>query len=89
MALDISDALIPRFSKIAIFFPYAPLLLFPKREEELKNIILSHSHSSSKLLLQDRMDDLCLLIGTEAFSISLQLGSHLMAGQRADGLTLL
>ena len=65
-----------------------PLMKTGKREEELKNIILSHSHSSSKLLLQDRMDDLCLLIGTEAFSIGLQLGLRLMAGQRADGLTL-
>ena len=37
---------------------------------------------------RDRVDSLLLLWGTEAFAVGLQLGLHLMAGQRAQGLAI-
>ena len=40
------------------------------------------------LQVDEQLEDLCLLWGTESFAIGLQLGLRLMAGQRADGLLI-
>ena len=48
----------------------------------------SGSSPTAALFLWDRLEDLCLLWGTESFAIGLQLGLRLMAGQRADGLLI-
>ena len=66
-----------------------PLMKASPCRETLKKEICSLRRASDELLLQDHIDDLCLLVGTEAFSIGLQLGLRLMAGQRADTLTIL
>ena len=50
--------------------------------------IVSHGSPADALFLWDRLEDLCLLWGTESFAIGLQLGLRLMAGQRADGLLI-
>ena len=59
-----------------------------KQADALKERIVSHGSPADALFLWDRLEDLCLLWGTESFAIGLQLGLRLMAGQRADGLLI-
>jgi len=66
-----------------------PLMKRISYRKKLEKEILAIRRASDELLLQDHIEDLCLLVGTEAFSIGLQLGLRLMAGQRPDTLTLL
>ena len=62
-----------------------PLMKVGKQADALKERIVSHGSPADALFLWDRLEDLCLLWGTESFAIGLQLGLRLMAGQRADG----
>ena len=50
--------------------------------------LMKAGKQADALFLWDRLEDLCLLWGTESFAIGLQLGLRLMAGQRADGLLI-
>ena len=59
-----------------------------KQADARKERIVSHGSPADALFLWDRLEDLCLLWGTESFAIGLQLGLRLMAGQRADGLLI-
>ena len=65
-----------------------PLMKVGKQADALKERIVSHGSPADALFLWDRLEDLCLLWGTESFAIGLQLGLRLMAGQRADGLLI-
>lgn len=66
-----------------------PLMRVKADADALKKEILLHSHSPESLLLQDRIEDLCLLWGEESFALGVQFGLRLMAGQCPDGLALL
>ena len=66
-----------------------PQMRIAEQSEAIKAKILRCSGLGDTVLLRDSMEDLCLLWGTEAFSLGLQLGLRLMAGQRAEGLTIL
>lgn len=65
-----------------------PLMQAEKEADAIKRSIVSLSRSEDPLLLSDQLDSLCLLWGTDAFSLGLQLGLRLMAGQRAETLKL-
>lgn len=66
-----------------------PLMRVKKDADTIKQEIMLLSHTSESLRLRDRMEDLCLLWGTESFALGVQFGLRLMAGQCADGLNLL
>ncbi len=63
-----------------------PLIQVEKEANELKQAIISYSSPDRQVALRDQLDSLCLLWGTDAFALGLQLGLRLMAGQRAGGL---
>jgi len=65
-----------------------PLMQVKKDADEIKQTIIAHCGSNDQLYLIDQMNTLCMLWGTDAFSVGLQLGLRLMAGQRVDGLTV-
>jgi len=65
-----------------------PLLRIDKRSGWLRDKIAAHIRNGENLDAVDRFDDLCRLWGEESFSLGLQLGLRLMAGQCADMLTL-
>lgn len=66
-----------------------PLMREEKASDEIKESILAHTDPAHQLFLLDQLDSLCMLWGTEAFTLGLQLGLRLMAGQRADSLDIL
>ena len=65
-----------------------PLMKVSKQADALKELIVSHGNPADALFLWDRLENLCLLWGTESVAIGLQLGLRLMAGQRVEGLLL-
>lgn len=62
-----------------------PLIQVEKEADELKQAIITYSGPDRQILLRDQLDSLCMLWGTDAFALGLQLGLRLMAGQRAGG----
>lgn len=66
-----------------------PLMQTEKEADKIKQSIVSLSHPENPLFLKDQLEDLCMLWGTDAFSLGLQLGLRLMAGQRAGGLSII
>ena len=61
-----------------------PLLRIDKESNQLRDSIISHIQQKEDLSAADRFADLCRLWGEESFSLGLQLGLRLMAGQCAD-----
>nr|WP_325183322.1 hypothetical protein [uncultured Oscillibacter sp.] len=66
-----------------------PLMQVEKEADKIKQSIVSLSRTENTLPLRDQLEDLCMLWGTDAFSLGLQLGLRLMAGQRAGGLSII
>lgn len=66
----------------------APLMQTGPQAEDIKAKALAMLPAGDAFVLRDHLESLCLLWGTEAFSLGLQLGLRLMAGQRPEGLTL-
>ncbi len=58
-----------------------PLMQVRKDADKIKQGIISHCTSNDQIFLLDQMDTLCMVWGTDAFSLGLQLGLRLMAGQ--------
>lgn len=65
-----------------------PLLQIDKESNQIQDSIISHIQQKENLSAKDRFADLCQLWGEESFSLGLQLGLRLMAGQSADLLML-
>ena len=65
-----------------------PLLRIDKESDRLQDSIISHIQREENLAAKDLFADLCRLWGEESFSLGLQLGLRLMAGQCAGALTL-
>ena len=65
-----------------------PLIRVRKDADAIKQTVISRSSPGDQLFLEDQMNDLCALWGMEAFTVGLQLGLRLMAGQRAEGLDI-
>lgn len=63
-----------------------PLMQTEKEADAIKQSIVSLSRADDLLYLRDQLESLCMLWGTDAFSLGLQLGLRLAAGQRAGGL---
>lgn len=61
-----------------------PLMQVRDGADQIKQAILSHSDSGDRVFWGDQLDSLCMLWGTDAFALGLQLGLRLMAGQRTD-----
>lgn len=69
---------------------YALSLMQSQQEiEALSRDIQSCAGASDQVRLRDKIDRLCVVRGTDAFTVGLQLGLRLMAGQREGGLTLI
>lgn len=62
-----------------------PLMREEKASAKIKESILAHTDPAHRLFLQDQISNLCILWGTDAFTIGLQLGIRLMAEQRTAG----
>ena len=65
-----------------------PLMRVEKEADKIKQSIVSLSQVENPLFLKDQLENLCLLWGTDSFSLGLQLGLRLMAGQRVEGLDI-
>lgn len=65
-----------------------PLLRIDQKSDQLRDSIIAHIQKEENLSAQDRFADLCQLWGEESFSLGLQLGLRLMAGQCGDVLML-
>lgn len=65
-----------------------PLIQVTERAESIKQSILTLSSPENHFELRDQIDALCTLWGTDSFSLGLQLGLRLMAGQRPGALEL-
>ena len=65
-----------------------PLIRVEKDADKIKQTIISHTSPEKRVFLEDQMNTLCTLWGTETFTLGLQLGLRLMAGQRAEGLDI-
>ena len=65
-----------------------PRLGAEREAETVKSKILDHCDPQERVAMSDALKDLCLLWGEAAFSVGLQLGLRLMAGQRADILDI-
>lgn len=65
-----------------------PLMRVKRQADRLKREIVSCKRDDVGVALQDKLDDLCQVWGTESFALGLQLGLRLMAGQSPDGLLL-
>ena len=63
-----------------------PRLGAEREAETVKAEILSRCAPQDRFAMSDALENLCLLWGEAAFSVGLQLGLRLMAGQRADVL---
>lgn len=61
-----------------------PRLGAEREAETVKTEILSRCDPQDWFAMRDALENLCLLWGEAAFSVGLQLGLRLMAGQRAD-----
>jgi len=65
-----------------------PFMRGRENADEIKQAILSHCDPNDRISLSDQLSELCFMWGTDAFSLGLQLGLRLMAGQRAEGLDI-
>lgn len=65
-----------------------PLIQVEKDADTIKEAVISRGGPDDRVFLGDQMDALCMLWGTDSFTIGLQLGLRLMGGQRAGGLEI-
>ena len=65
-----------------------PLLDARKGGDEIIEELASRAAPEEQLWFRDRVESLLLLWGTDAFTVGLQLGLRLMAGQRTEALSL-
>ena len=70
-----------------LYAKYA-LPLMRRDEDAIRRLIPPLGTPEDRLKLQDGIGTLCLRWGAESFSLGLQLGLRLMAGQCADALML-
>lgn len=72
-----------------LFTHYAlPLMQVEKSSDEIQQAILACGDQTHQLFLRDQINSLCVMWGTDAFTVGLQLGIRLMAEQRAGGWEL-
>ena len=57
-----------------------PLMSVGKQADAIREVIAAHAEPD-QLFVQDQLETLCMVWGTEAFTIGLQLGLRLSTGQ--------
>ena len=62
-----------------------PLMRVESEANQIRQSIVSHGSPDDRVFLEDQIASLCMVWGTDAFTLGLQLGLRLMGERRGGG----